>query len=777
MLNSRKDLLGQDFTILGFMDKEYYHRIATAGVPLAVIPRREATCSHTIVQKPGSVFMLPDMTADWRFSHSPHVQAGLGFYAGTQLRYKVPGASAEVVFGSLCVASSTPQPPLTNMQQRSLLRLSDMIVHAIVERARAVRATDRQKMSSLLTEITPKLNVDNVEELLFDILRQTYPDAQVSMQERQDDTILLHGQSDVPYKEFEVYLWEDAVTIDREILQFNHVPTAERPSIQTLRAIAVKRSAVPHGYLVVETSDMKHIFDDIDAAFVQSCALIWCNIVQSSKLRELMEAKTRFLRNLSHEMRTPIHAILCTCELLIEESRNQNKMLSSDLFMGPSIRDRNHLDSFSTAFETLATIDASGRSLLNTVNSLLNFDRLDTLVPVPQMISIASLEQEVVEQALTAESVSESDVTFVCNNELPSDLELLDTDLDLLKQCLGAVVQNAMSFTSRGTVTLRTSATPDYAQLVFDVIDTGVGIAKVDQKRVFEPFEKANSSGHGAGLGLPVAARIAAALEGTLDLVSSSPSGSHFRLTLNHPSFACCLANVQRRLRSPGLRATYCMPVPQQLATFPLTYVARGLEQLGFVSAKANHALVAVVEASDKKELVEMMLRNVQDWQVVVCICRTDEEVRDVGEMAARVGIRGRVVTCQPPAYRARLLRVIDEVLDVYERLGLSTHWVAAMNETPYGDRPATDGAIVHHGKRDFASLHVLIVDDNKTNLDILCMNSKRRKHRYTTAMDGLQAVDRYKACAPAKNSDNSNVPISLVLVRRLFWCSVGCKG
>jgi hypothetical protein len=140
------------------MEKDSYIRVATTNVPLAILPRREATCAHTINQPPGTVLTLTNMTEDRRFAQSPHVaEGGLVSYVGTALHYTVVGENgfkADIAFGSLCAASWDERKPMTTTQERTLLRFSKMIVRDIVERARSMRASEQHSMASRLADIT-----------------------------------------------------------------------------------------------------------------------------------------------------------------------------------------------------------------------------------------------------------------------------------------------------------------------------------------------------------------------------------------------------------------------------------------------------------------------------------------------------------------------------------------------------------------------------------------------------------------------------------------------
>jgi GAF domain-containing protein len=93
--------------------------------------------AHTINQPEGTLFMVPDMTADRRFASSPLVtQDGLRSYVGVPLRLPLPGDRGSVALGTLCATSWSVTGPLSAAHQRALLRFADMIVHDIVEHAR-----------------------------------------------------------------------------------------------------------------------------------------------------------------------------------------------------------------------------------------------------------------------------------------------------------------------------------------------------------------------------------------------------------------------------------------------------------------------------------------------------------------------------------------------------------------------------------------------------------------------------------------------------------------
>lgn len=380
------DFMGKDCVILGLLDHDYYRRVVTANVPLAVLPRREATCAHTILHDGGNVFMVKDMEKDWRFMASPHVEAGLKFYAGTQLRYKIPGTNCEIAFGSLCVANFSATQPLSFRQQNSLMKFADITVHTIIERARSMRLAERERLTSILEHLTKTATPKTIRENALQTLRETYPFASISIQSQHNGHLFLKNrQVPVPYADFRENIWEDDEGINNWITGHNNVPYLKSEYDPSVRAIAFRMKTDPKPYMVVETSEMKQIFDEVDSWFVGAVTLLVCNTIQEELLNQTMHAKSRFLRSISHELRTPIHAILSSCELLIEEDRGATPPTSS----------QEHVDSLvipkqtylpDKALDMLNNIDSSGRELLSTINNLLDYDQFENKATIPTQL-------------------------------------------------------------------------------------------------------------------------------------------------------------------------------------------------------------------------------------------------------------------------------------------------------------------------------------------------------------------------------------------------------
>jgi signal transduction histidine kinase/CheY-like chemotaxis protein len=229
------------------------------------------------------------------------------------------------------------------------------------------------------------------------------------------------------------------------------------------------------------------------------------------------ESKSVFLRTASHEIRTPISAILGIADQL------SHSVLSDD--------DR-------TLVEQLRV---NSRALLSLVGNVLDLSRLDAdkLVLNVERVSPVELTCEVV-KSIEGEAHKKK-----LTVRIESDISLsvaIDTDRVRLRQILVNVVSNAIKFTSRGAVHIAVRVEPmnGTPRVVVDVSDTGIGVHPDQREFLFEPFGKANAVTApvhgGAGLGLALSSRLATRLGGSLALRWSEPGkGSTFRLTLGEP--------------------------------------------------------------------------------------------------------------------------------------------------------------------------------------------------------------------------------------------------
>jgi signal transduction histidine kinase/FixJ family two-component response regulator len=235
--------------------------------------------------------------------------------------------------------------------------------------------------------------------------------------------------------------------------------------------------------------------------------------------------KSRFIANMSHEIRTPLNGIIGTAQLLQLQGLDPG------------------------AARRINTVLDAGNSLLMIVNQILDYSKADV---GKLALAIQPCELRHMLDKLTplyqAEALAKG---LDLNVESAADLpDCVLTDELRLKQVLGNLLSNAVRFTDRGSVTLRTevvSCNADRATVRFTVVDTGIGIEPAQKGRIFEPFTQADESTTrrfgGTGLGLAICTQLVQALGGRLEVVSQPGQGSRFGFDL---AFVLAKAPVSR---------------------------------------------------------------------------------------------------------------------------------------------------------------------------------------------------------------------------------------
>ena len=247
------------------------------------------------------VFSLLNMQEDWRFKESPHVvEGGLRAYAGVPLRFETEFGQ-HIAFGSLCVASNSPQAALSKPQQRSLARLADWIVSDIIHCARARRQRERRHMLELLTTLDRQCDEGhNMELAIPDMLHRLYPGTDTGVYYTSDGHVQLQGGTDFPVSELEHGLWEDCDHFDYLLKKLNHHDLVASRVIRVVATQCVSQRTPT--FLIVGSKDFKQVFDDIDSWFVQMCATILSRYWNGRTLKDALAAKENFLRGITHQV-------------------------------------------------------------------------------------------------------------------------------------------------------------------------------------------------------------------------------------------------------------------------------------------------------------------------------------------------------------------------------------------------------------------------------------------------------------------------------------------
>lgn len=316
------------------------------------------------------------------------------------------------------------------------------------------------------------------------------------------------------------------------------------------------------------------------------------------KAREAIVAnrsKTDFIARVSHEVRTPLHAINGLANILLDG------VPESDVAA--------HLQ----------TILASGESMLELINDVLDYARIDAdgLSLQHEPLELHSLLHHLENQFRPLAARKSLRLELAIDNRLPVQVA---GDQLRIRQVVQNLLSNAVKFTDRGSVTL--SAAPvtdsdraDGRQMIrLCVTDTGIGIPQGAHDSLFTPFfqlDNAASVNAGTGLGLPIAGMLANLMEGTIDVQSTPGRGSRF-----------CANLVLEPLKIPDTRIA--IPAPENTVAASLSGLRILLAEDNPVNARLTRLYLrdtgsTLDHAVNGKEACDMQQRNRYDVILMDC--------------------------------------------------------------------------------------------------------------------------------------------------------------
>ena len=246
------------------------------------------------------------------------------------------------------------------------------------------------------------------------------------------------------------------------------------------------------------------------------------------------KAKTDFLSNMSHDIRTPMNAIIGITTLMKNELHQPEKLA-----------------------EHLGKLETSGRLLLGIINDILDMSRIES-GKTTLNIEKTNLPQQVSQlDSIIRQQASQRRQTFTVENHVQHENVLADPNR--LNQVLMNILSNAVKYTPQGGhIRLdveELTHTEHYAKYRFVVQDDGIGMSEAYQKTLFEPFTREEKSGtnrvQGTGLGMAITKSIVDLMGGTIHVESAPGKGSRFEVVLELPIDA---RRIRCRRRRPSRR-------------------------------------------------------------------------------------------------------------------------------------------------------------------------------------------------------------------------------
>ncbi|MCG2577717.1 ATP-binding protein [Dechloromonas sp. XY25] len=241
-----------------------------------------------------------------------------------------------------------------------------------------------------------------------------------------------------------------------------------------------------------------------------------------AEAERLAGVKSEFLANMSHEIRTPLHGMLGLAHI-----------------------GKRNTDDDSKAHRTFDKILHSGNLLLGIINDILDFSKMEAgmLKIESAPVDLAAVLSESLELMQERADAKKLPLALITADDLPPTCR---SDALRLRQILLNLLSNAVKFTEQGSVSLEAKFAGQ--QLVFRVIDTGIGIPAEQRDSIFHPFEQGDSSTTrrfgGTGLGLAITARLVELMGGSISVDSTPGQGSCFEVRLPYVAVSPSVATL-----------------------------------------------------------------------------------------------------------------------------------------------------------------------------------------------------------------------------------------
>ena len=238
------------------------------------------------------------------------------------------------------------------------------------------------------------------------------------------------------------------------------------------------------------------------------------------KNKRLITLRRNLIQNVTHELRTPLTAISGNAELLLNDMEPDSRMRHAQTIH-----------------------DAAGR-MAGMINSLLVYFRLDSGKEKPSVKPFKSCSIAETLQTEFKPLAESKQLTFTVDNRVD---EIVSGDKDRIISIGSNLLSNAIKFTKSGTITLST----DYKDGMFmlSVSDTGTGMTKEQQQRIFTPFERLGNAvtEDGFGLGLAIVSDTVKLLKGSINVESEPGKGSRFTVSLPLPKAEEAVAGEKKQ--------------------------------------------------------------------------------------------------------------------------------------------------------------------------------------------------------------------------------------
>ncbi len=434
------------------------------------------------------------------------------------------------------------------------------------------------------------------------------------------------------------------------------------------------------------------------------------------------DAKSNFLSSMSHDIRTPMNAIV-----------------------GMTAIAQVNLNSPEKVKECLVKIATSSRHLLSLINEVLDMSKIESgkIDLVLETVSLPELFQDVMDMCRPLAMEKGQELQMSADHVRHEDIV---TDRDRLQQVLVNLLSNSIKYTSPGgTISLRVRELPSTmktrGQYEFVVTDNGIGMSEEYLPHIFEPFSRAEDSRiskiQGTGLGMAITENIVRMMNGTIDVSSRLGEGSRFTVSA---SFELCEGEELCDEELTGLSVLVVDDDP--IVCESAASLLAELKMRGCWVLSGAEAVRCLVDAHERKD---DFFAVVLDWKMpdmdgleTVKVIREKLGMNvpiiiisayDYSEIEDKFKLAGADAFITKPLFRSKMVHTFRQF-----RQGVHQETVAAAETIGYSDMT---------GRR------ILLVEDNDLNREIAVELLSMQGFVVDEAENGMYAVEKFQASAP----------------------------